>query len=198
MKKQYTLYNNIPYMKYKIVPYIQVESKNIERITKYACTIYVDGKKLPGIYSPVFLEKLEDEMNNSYRYVHIKEFILTDYTPQEIKHYKEEYNLDLKKKHYAEYEIIFDKKYNVVRYRCESTFSNIIAVYNNILMTSEGYWLLDDTGDPIIIYKKTWCTSNINHIVTAKNIIVPENEYCSFDKKSAVVIDNTTGIINHL
>ena len=65
-------------------------------------------------------------------------------------------------------------------------------------MTSEGYWLLDDTGDPIIIYKKTWCTSNINHIVTAKNIIVPENEYCSFDKKSAVVIDNTTGIINHL
>lgn len=185
-------------MKYKIVPYIQVESKNIERITKYACTIYVDDKKLPGIYSPVFLEKLEDEMNNSYRYVHIKEFILTDYTPQEIKHYKEEYDLDLKKKHYAEYDIIFDKKYNVVRYRCESTFSNIIAIYNNILMTSSGYWLLDDTGDPIIIYKKSWCTTNINHIVTGRNIIVPENEYCSFDKKSAVVIDNITGVINHL
>ena len=185
-------------MKYKIVPYIQQESKDTERISKYAYNIYVDDKKLPGIYSPVFIDKLEDEMNNSHRYVHIKELVLTDYTPQEIKHYKEEYDLDLKKKHYAEYEIIFDKKYNVVRYRCESISSNIIAVYNIILMTSEGYWLLDDTGDPIIIYKKTWCTSNINHIVTAKNIIVPENEYCSFEKKSAVVIDNTTGIINHL
>ena len=185
-------------MKYKIVPYIQQEYKDIERITKYAYNIYADDKKIPGIYSPVFLEKLEDEMNNSYRYVHIRELILTEHTPEEIMHYKGVYGLDLKKKYYDDYEIIFDKKYNVVRYRCESTFSNIIAVYNNILMTSEGYWLLDDTGDPIIIYKKTWCTSNINHIVTAKNIIVPENEYCSFDKKSAVVIDNTTGIINHL
>lgn len=185
-------------MKYNITPYIQQESKDIESITKHAYNIYADDKKLPGIYSPVFLEKLEDEMNNPTRYVHVKEFILTEYTPQEIKHYKEEYGLNLNKKYYAEYDIIFDKKYDVVRYRCKSAFSNIISIYNNILMTSEGYWLLDDTGDPIIIYKKSWCTTNINHIVTARNIIVPENEYCSFEKKSAVVIDNITGVINHL
>ena len=82
-------------MKYKIVPYIQQESKDIERITKYAYNIYADDKKIPGIYSPVFLEKLEDEMNNSHRYVHIKELVLTDYTPQEIKHYKEESTIEI-------------------------------------------------------------------------------------------------------
>ena len=71
-------------MKYKIVPYIQQEFKDIERITKYAYNIYADDKKIPGIYSPVFIDKLEDEMNNSHRYVHIKELVLTDYTPKKL------------------------------------------------------------------------------------------------------------------
>ena len=46
-------------MKYKIVPYIQQESKDIERISKYAYNIYVDDKKYQAYILLYFLRNLK-------------------------------------------------------------------------------------------------------------------------------------------